>query len=222
MKLEKRIQIALPVKVSGWSESGKTISQMACTYDLSEKGARLVGVNFPTHPGDIVVLERGKIKALYRVMWVGQDGTPLDGQVGVGCIEPDKMIWEVNLQELEEQYEPILIGPDEFGRVSAAERRDVAAKVGVYPENGGQGVQGSLLRLSYSVCELECNESLSPELPVNLLVVNNEVDIRLHGVVQNMHGKHLMVVALDEVRRGDRRKLKYLLEPQARPASAAN
>ncbi len=222
VKLEKRIQIALPVKVSGWSESGKADSQMACTYDLSERGARIVGVNLGSQPGDIVVLERGKTKALYRVMWVGGSGTALDGQMGVSCVEPDKMIWEVNLQELEEQYEPILMGGEAVTRSAQVERQDIAARVGVYPENGGPGVQGTLLRLSYTECELHCNEPLLPELPVNVLLVSPDVDIRLHGIVQRMKGKHCMVVVLDEVRRGDRRKLKYLLDPQARPASTGN
>lgn len=223
VKLEKRIQIALPVKVSGWAEGGKTLSQMACTYDLSQNGARLVGVNVVNQPGDVVVLERGKTKALYRVMWVGKPGTPLEGQMGVSCIEPDRMVWEVNLQELEEQYEPILMGSEEALRYPAGgmpERQDIKAKVGVYPENGGRGVQGTLLMLSYVTCELLCHETLASEVPVNVLVVTDEVDVRLHGVVERMEGRERMVIALDEVRRGDRRKLKYLLQPQgqSRPA----
>jgi len=44
MKLEKRVQIVLPVKVSPWNEGQKPAFQMACTFDLSQKGARLGGV----------------------------------------------------------------------------------------------------------------------------------------------------------------------------------
>lgn len=223
VKLEKRVQIALPVKVSGWAETGKNVSQMACTHDISERGARLVGVTLANNPGDILVLERGKSKALYRVMWIGRAGTPLEGQIGVSCIEPDKMIWEVNLQELEEQYEPIIQGTEDALRMNTGNlptRGDIVAKVGVYPENGETGIQGSLLKLSYLTCHLHSNESMTPQIPVNVLIVTDDVDIRLHGLVQRVEGHFRLQIALDEVRRGDRRKLKYLMETQV-PAKVA-
>ncbi len=117
MKLEKRVQIALPVKVFLPGGASKR-PQMACTYDISELGARLVGLQEQVSAGDVITLERGKNRAMYRVMWVGRPRTPLEGQVGVRCVENEKMIWEINLQELEESYEPILAGVADALRLS--------------------------------------------------------------------------------------------------------
>jgi hypothetical protein len=69
-------------------------------------GARLNGVRCVTQPGEIISVERGKSKAYFRVVWIGQPGTASEAQVGLQCIEFDTSIWGVELVAgKDERYE---------------------------------------------------------------------------------------------------------------------
>jgi len=94
---QQRVRIALPVKVYTRDNQNKFIMQVACTMDVAPMGARLNGVRCVTQPGDILSIERGKNKAFFRVVWIGEPGTASDGQVGLQCVEFDSSIWGVEL-----------------------------------------------------------------------------------------------------------------------------
>ncbi len=186
---------------------------MACTYDISELGARLVGLAENVVAGDIVTLERGKNRALYRVMWIGKRGSPLEGQVGVRCVESEKMIWEVNFQELEEQYEAVLSGVGDAMRLSDGslpKRTNMAGSATVVSDAHDQ-VAGTVTQLSYTTCVVHSPGRLPPQSSVQVLIISDEVDVRLRGKVERCDPP-MLSIAIDEVRRGDRRKLKYLME----------
>ena len=103
---EQRTRIALPVKVYTRDEHGRNVMEIACTMDVTAKGARLSGVRCVTHAGEVLQVERGKSKAFYRVMWVGDRTTNSEGQVGLQCIEPGAAIWDIEfLPGKDERYE---------------------------------------------------------------------------------------------------------------------
>ena len=81
------------VWVRGVDANGNPFAQTAYSMDVSHNGARLEGVGFLTSPGQTIEVKRGWKKALFRVAWVGEMGTPRAGQVGICCLEPDKNIW---------------------------------------------------------------------------------------------------------------------------------
>src|SRR5262245_61931662 len=153
-KLEKRVQIMLPVRVAVWVEGQRPAFQMACTCDISSKGARLAGVRGVKAVGEILAVERGKGRAFYRVVWVGKPGSPQHDQMGTECIEQGKVIWDVNLDELQEQYEPIQAGLGD--QMQAEEWVEIAAgstKVHVFNEASGKALaQGELVRISHKAC----------------------------------------------------------------------
>lgn len=224
MKLEKRVQIALPVKIINRTPEGRPVTQMACTFDISDTGARLVGIQGYS-AGDIVALERGRNRAMYRVMWVGKSGSPLDRQIGVRCVEPEKMIWEVNLQELEEQYEAILTGVGDALRLAdgTLPRRNGDFAFGrVIAENtNADTAEGRVTFLSYTECCVRTATSLVPKIAAQILIISDEVDIRMRGNVQRTDPARGLVLDLTDVRRGDRRKLKFLIEqPSVKKAQA--
>jgi predicted secreted Zn-dependent protease len=95
MRKEPRLLVALPVKVY-FAESSREF-QMACTYEISYKGARLAQVKGITQVGQEVWVQRQMCKAKYKVVWVGKDGTEQQGQVGLECVEPEEIIWEKEL-----------------------------------------------------------------------------------------------------------------------------
>lgn len=75
--------------------NGHPVNVPATTLDVSQHGARLAGVTCWDSPGEMVGIRCGLAKARYRVMWVGPPGSPIEGQIGVRCVEADKHIWEI-------------------------------------------------------------------------------------------------------------------------------
>jgi PilZ domain-containing protein len=93
-RTEKREFIALSVRVSGTDASGKNFRQPVCTLDLSSKGARITGLS-GVNVGQILTLEYQNNKVRYEVVWVGEQGTPKAGQVGLRRVDNDKVLAEV-------------------------------------------------------------------------------------------------------------------------------
>ncbi|HJY87411.1 MAG TPA: hypothetical protein VKE24_11300 [Candidatus Acidoferrales bacterium] len=94
---EHRIQKAVRVWIRGEDLRGNPFTQSARTVDISRQGARLDGVGYLTQPGKIIEVRRLWHKALYRVVWTGQIGTPEANQIGISSVEPTKNIWGVPL-----------------------------------------------------------------------------------------------------------------------------
>jgi len=82
---------AVPVKVRGTSASAKTL--MACTLDISAEGARLNLPGWTFEPGEIINVERGTEKSMFRITWVGEPGSNRRGQIGIQCLEQGKSIF---------------------------------------------------------------------------------------------------------------------------------
>ena len=93
---EPRIPMQLRVELHGLGPSGP-FQENAYTVNVSRSGARLTGSRYSQHPGDTVELRRGKDKARFQVIWVGEPGTIVHGQVGVRSLEPAKNIWSAPL-----------------------------------------------------------------------------------------------------------------------------
>src|SRR6478735_12386888 len=83
---EKRLHLAVPVKV--FPDVASMESQNCCTYEISTNGARLVAPPGIKNVGQIIWVQRQGRRARYRVAWIGEAGTSLEGQVGVENLEP--------------------------------------------------------------------------------------------------------------------------------------
>ena len=51
-RLDKRVHVALPIRVTYWDEQARPHLEMACTYDISPHGARVVGLRGAKKEGD--------------------------------------------------------------------------------------------------------------------------------------------------------------------------
>src|SRR5215471_691550 len=76
-------------------ESGE--KQLAHTLDITERSARLGGLNLVLEPGEVIEIRRGAVKARFEVAWMGAPGSPLEGQAGIRSLEPTKSVWGVDL-----------------------------------------------------------------------------------------------------------------------------
>ena len=75
LRLEQRVNVALPVRVWGMDANGGLFEHQAMTVDITTTGARIEGTASPLHKGCIVGIQHAISKARYRVAWVGAGGT---------------------------------------------------------------------------------------------------------------------------------------------------
>ena len=217
---EQRTRIALPVKVYTRDDHGRPVVEIACTMDITPKGARLTGVRCVTHTGEVLCVERGKSKAFYRVMWVGDRLTNRDGQVGLQCIEPEAEIWGVNLLPGEdERYEAV----KKSSPGSEAERRRKMrfACDGVVQifrngdnENAFHGQLGDISALG---CYVRMGTPLASQsrLRMNLKIPAHQVELNLRGTVGMSDKAMGMWVNFTEVALSDAATLEKLLQKLA-------
>lgn len=94
---EPRKNVALAVRIFGTDATGRVFSESVSTVNVSFEGAMVTGFKRPLKPGEIIGLTYGKNKARFRVQWVGQLGTPLEGRIGLLNVLPSNCIWDVPL-----------------------------------------------------------------------------------------------------------------------------
>jgi len=115
--IDKLIHLALPVRLT---HTRSAVPEFACTYDIHPHGARLASAR-DVRVGDLVTVERGRLKSVCRVMWTGDPNSELRGQFTVQCVEGGKMPWEDELRQMKEQYLPLI--PAELHKMGRDEMR---------------------------------------------------------------------------------------------------
>ena len=104
---EQRIALRVPILVRGKDSRGSPFTITAQTHDITATGASLNGLKGIADVGSKIEIEYQGRKAMYRVQWIGQVGTPRSGHVGVKCLEPGNYIWGVPLAEwTPDTYDP--------------------------------------------------------------------------------------------------------------------
>jgi hypothetical protein len=96
---EPRFSVDLPIRVFGIDADGHAFSQIAHTRNLSEHGARLVGLEERLSPGDIIGVHFGDKKSRCTVIWVvsAPDGHALDA--GVKLSEGQPHPWQAEMEK---------------------------------------------------------------------------------------------------------------------------
>lgn len=89
-----RVKMVLAVRVLGSNKNGSQFDELTHTLDIALDGARLGGMErVAVAPGDVIELRRRNRRGSFKVMWVGQPGTPRSGHVGVHAIEAPPDFW---------------------------------------------------------------------------------------------------------------------------------
>jgi hypothetical protein len=94
---ERRVPVSVPVRVRGVDQQGQPFTQSTQVIDVSRHGARLDGIGYLTRPGETIEVKRRWQSARYRVLWVGNPGTPEAGHAGVYALQPEKNPWGIDL-----------------------------------------------------------------------------------------------------------------------------
>jgi len=95
IRRERRVTVPISVRLWGLDRDGKVFSQNVKTLDIATNGSRLFGVTAGLERGFIVGLQCGNMRARFMVMWVGEQGSAREGQVGLRAAQNG--IWSVAL-----------------------------------------------------------------------------------------------------------------------------
>lgn len=214
----KLVHLALPVRWSLVGQEGRGSVEVACTYDIHPQGARLVGSR-DVNVGDLVLLERGRNKAICQVVWSADRASPLRGQFTVQCVD-GRTPWDDELRQMEEQYQPVILDERErrtsskmIARPDANRRRRPRFYVEGQAEviEGVQRVAGEVQQISEYGARLAAMEQMRPgtdfRLMLNVFDVNLAVKARVKYLVDDLG----MGVEFEQIRLGDRPLLGYVL-----------
>jgi PilZ domain len=228
--VEKLIHLALPVRLIHMQNGGRGGLELACTYDIHPRGARLRSSR-DLKVGDLVTVERGRHKSVCRVVWTADPGSALRGQFTVECVESSRTPWEEELRQMQEQYLPVIPpGPNArtamnaFHRGQQNRRRRPRFQVeggADLTEIGGRSrMEGRLEQISECGCLISASDLLTPGTALRLVLNMCDVSVALRGHVRYTAENRAMGVEFQEIRQGDRPLLDYVLNQLRKPRAA--
>jgi methyl-accepting chemotaxis protein len=97
---DRRMDVALPVQLTGTDVNGRPVDQEVMTINISRQGALLEGIHGMLREGDKISLARLEKKEQYLIAWVGGKDKPA-GQVGVAAVDPKSSLWDDVLEARE-------------------------------------------------------------------------------------------------------------------------
>ncbi len=96
---DPRIDLVLPVLLTGTDVGGRPLDQRVVTVNISRRGALLDGIHGMLQPGDQVFLERLHRREQFRVAWVRGDGA-LPAKIGVAAVDSNTSFWSDVLETM--------------------------------------------------------------------------------------------------------------------------
>ena len=231
-RTEKRIHVALPVRVTYFDDEAKPRLEMACTYDISAHGARVTGLRCVKEAGEILVVERGRSKAYCRVVWIGESNSPLRGQVGIQCVEAEKTLWCAELRDMEQIYDPIA-RDGMFYRMNSASgnHNGNRRRFQRFATEGGaellqkgsiaSHLEGQLKDVSELGCLVTTQSLILPGTDLKLVLNVANYDLGVKGQVRHAALDVGLGIEFRQIRKGDRAILQYLLKKLADDEKAA-
>lgn len=91
---DPRIDVSLPVRLTGTDVTGLPLDQEVITINISRQGALLKGVQGRLRPGSTISLARQHKQEQFQVEWAGGENTAGAGQIGVSAVDPATSFWK--------------------------------------------------------------------------------------------------------------------------------
>ena len=96
---DSRLAVSIPVHITTTDASGKKFDQEAITVNISRDGSLLKGVQRRIERGTRISIVRPNKQEDFMVVWTGEEGSPMAGQVGVSAVDPCSKFWDDILKE---------------------------------------------------------------------------------------------------------------------------
>jgi hypothetical protein len=219
-QFEKLIHLALPVRLFHMKNGERGGLELACTYDIHPRGARLLSAR-DVKVGDRVTVERGRNKSVCEIIWTADPNSALRGQFTVQCIEGSRSPWEEELRQAEERYLPFASASSQRPSMNALNkgmqnrrrgpRFSVEGGADVAEIGGGSRVEGRLEQISECGCLISASDLLEPGTSLRLVLNMCDVSVALRGHVRNKTQNRAIGVEFQAIRQGDRPLLNYVL-----------
>lgn len=218
-RTDRRISVALPVRITYYDADSRPRLEMACTYDISAHGARLTGLRCVKEAGEIVTIERGRSKAFCRVVWIGESSSHLQGQVGIQCVEAEKTLWSAELGDMEQVYEVVVRNPrqpsqtlTQRGNRRRFQRFGTGGAVELLHKGSTPAhLNGILKDVSEVGCLVTTKSLLLPGTDLKLVLNVANYDLAFKGQVRHAALDVGLGIEFREVRKGDRAILQHVL-----------
>lgn len=225
--IDKLIHLALPVRLIHAQSGNQSELELACTYDIHPRGARLLSSR-EVRVGDFVTVERGRHKSVCQVIWTADPASTLRGQFTVECVEGGRSPWEEELRQMEEQYLPVAsakpnkkLAMNAFHRGTQNRRRAprfvVEGGADVAVIGGLARMEGRLEEISEGGCMITASDPLAPGTALRLVLNMCDVSVALRGHVKYTAKNNAMGVEFQAIRQGDRPLLDYVLTRLKQP-----
>ncbi|GAC1431348.1 MAG: hypothetical protein NVS1B11_12230 [Terriglobales bacterium] len=214
-----RVSVVLPLRITYWDDENRPRADTACTYDISLRGACITGLHSEQRTGEIIAIERGKSKAFCRVVWVGKRNSSREGQVGIECVEAERLLWETELRDLQGIYDAIVnegqsrfVGDVDDRKRRRAPRIHIDGEAELWnPHRPVIEATGKLKDLSEMGCLIDASRKLDYDKEVKLLLRIANRELLFKGRIRHGADGKGLGVQFNEVRKGDRKILQYLL-----------
>jgi PilZ domain len=225
-RVDPRVEVAMPLRVTFWDTENKPLLDMACTYDISARGARISGLRAVVEAGEIVAIERGRNKTFCRVVWVGDPDSEQRGQVGIQSVETDRPMWDSELREMNTVFDPLPrekkstennSGPrfrDENRRRHSRLKVEGLAEMSS-PASKASQLQGVLKNLSEVGCLISIQNAPPLGTEVSLALKIDNYEFSLAGQVRSVDSENGAGIQFHKIRKGDRQMLQFLLRKLA-------
>jgi hypothetical protein len=207
---EQRKNVTLSVRIFGMDANGRVFSETVSTVNVSLEGAMLTGFRRPIKPGEVIGLSYGKSKARFRVQWVGQPGTPLEGRIGLQNLLPTTSIWDVQLPPR---------GAEEKSRVYATTRRFPRVKCSPSVElrpHGQPPLWSKAGEMSPGGCFVEMMMPIQPGTRMKISIWLKDDKVVAEGIVANSRPGHGIGIKFTQMNADDMDRLKDFLKTMVR------
>jgi hypothetical protein len=235
-----RLQIELPVLVSGFDTDGNPFVKSAKTVDISGFGIRLNGIQCVRGPGDIVRVQYKDKRGRYRIIWMEKEtGTlGLEGVEGANLLFGDHLQVSAGTDAGVDTYSPLSSVQSAASRMHGFERRESERREGerrrykryncngiasVRETNREFGSDGRVLDISMSGCYVETMSPTRVGTPVHLNIKLSGHVLNLPAIVRVSQANMGMGLEFADIPPGTREELDQLLaELSGEPRSAAS
>jgi hypothetical protein len=174
---EPRKATEVPVRIFGTDAGGKIFSENVTTIDASQNGAKLRGVRACVKLEEIIGVTYGKNKVHFRVKWIGQPGSPREGEIGLLNLSPEKPFWDFPLPST---------AKDNFSFAGKDRRRSARVQCSISAELHPVGqpvIWGKVSDLSLGGCFVEMAMPLPVHAKFEIALWLGETKLRLQGEV---------------------------------------
>lgn len=218
------------VVIFGSDDTGKPFSETASLFRATQNDAVVGGIAVHLKCDDIVGLRYAGQKARFRLIWIGEKGTPREGQAGLFALEPEKDLWGA--------YPPLTAAPASepveafpgYGERHVSEggsgrdrrrheRVSVNGAVKFHTEGSETMVWATLQDLSAGGCYLETIATAPKFARLSLAINLEDLHLEAVGVVEASHPAYGMGVKFVHLTPLNRRALLQWVSRHETPAA---